>query len=316
MAKRFMQSLAALILILTVAFLGLGLTPGSAEAAKGKFYVIGTGPAGPKTATLQALETIEKMDAIVAPARHAKLFAKYIGKTPVVADPWRNIWDYKGKPYSKLSKEELAAYKVERFKSRDRTVAMIKELMAKGKNVGLLDFGNPCLFGPSHWFVEHFKKDEIVIIPGMGCDSAAMAALGASTIPAHGTRFVVQTAPFFLMDRAASPGMGFNPDSPEAQQVLADLARHEHTLILYMALKDPIKLFKTLGRHWAKDMPAACVFWAGYPDKQQVVRGTVGDLGPKLASMPEHMMGLLFVGRFLEGKPYEAAMYRHQGGKK
>jgi precorrin-4 methylase len=316
MGKRILQTCTALVLFFSSFVLASGLTPASAQVEQGKFYVIGTGPAGPKTATLQALEAMEKMDAIVAPARHAKLFAKYIGNIPVVADPWQNIWDYKGKPYNKLSKEDLAKFRVERFKCRDRTVAKIRELMKKGQNVALLDSGNPCLFGPSHWYVEQFDKEEMVIIPGLGCDAAAMAALGASTIPAHGTRFVVQTAPFFLMDRSARPGMGFDPDSAEAKEVLADLAKHEHTLILYMALKDPVKLFKTLGRHWSKDIPAACVFWAGYPEKQQVVRGTVGDMGPKLAAMPERMMGLLFVGRFLEGKPYEAAMRRRQSGKK
>jgi len=42
---------------------------------RGHFYVIGTGPAGPEMATLQALETIKKMDYIIASARKAKLFA-------------------------------------------------------------------------------------------------------------------------------------------------------------------------------------------------------------------------------------------------
>lgn len=314
MSKRVTNVLMVLFFSCAVAVLGLGPGAAPAQAKQGKFYVIGTGPAGPQTATLQALETMQRMDAIVAPKRMVKRFAKYIGDKPVVADPWQNIWTYKGKPYSKLTPEELAEFRVERFKSRDRVVAKIKEFMARGKDVALLDSGNPCLFGPSHWYVEQFDRKNMVIIPGMGCDAAAMAALGQSTIPAHGARMVVQTAPFFLMDRAARPGMGFDPDTPDARQVLADLARHEHTLVLYMALKDPLKLFKALGRHWPADMPAACVYWAGYPDKQRVVRGTVGDLGPKLAADPERMMGLLFVGRFLKGKPYEAAMRRHQGG--
>jgi precorrin-4 methylase len=307
MGKRL---LAIMVLLAAAAALGLG--PGAAQAGPGKFHVIGTGPAGPQTATLQALQAIERMDAIVAPKRMAERFAQYIGDKPVVADPWKNIWDYRGKPYGELDQREMAEFRVERFRSRDRVVAKIRRLMARGKDVGLLDSGNPCLFGPSHWYVEQFQPSEVVIIPGMGSDAAAMAALGRSTIPARGARFVVQTAPFFLMDRAARPGMGFDADSPESRRVLADLARHEHTLVLYMALKQPVKLFEALGRHWPADMPAACVYWAGYPDKQKVVRGTVGDLGPKLARDPERMMGLVFVGRFLEGKPYEQAMRRHQ----
>ena len=306
------------MLCLTLAWLAagavLGLGPGAVPALagpQGKFYVIGTGPAGPQTATLQALETIKRMDAILAPQRQAQIYAQYIGKVPVIMDPWQGIWSYKGKPYSKLTLRELDEFRVERFRVRDERVKKIKQLMAQGQNVALLDWGNPCLFGPSHWYVEKFKPEEVVIIPGMGCDAAAMAALGRSTIPAHSTRFLVQTAPFFLFNRAPNPGMGFDAESEAGLQAMRDLAKHEHTLIIYMGLKDPVKLFKTLGRFLPADLPAACVFYAGYPGKERVVRGTVADLGAKLAADKERFMGLLFVGRFLSGTPYEDAMHRH-----
>jgi precorrin-4 methylase len=210
----------------------------------------------------------------------------------------------------------MAEFRVERFKGRDENVARIKELLAQGKNVGLLDSGNPCLFGPSHWYTECFAPEERVIIPGMGCDAAAMAALQSSTIPAHGTRFVLQTAPFFLFGRKPEMSLGFDADSPETKQVLTDLAKYEHTMVIYMGLKDPVKLFNALGRHLPKDMPAACVFYAGYPGKERVMKGTVGDMGSRLANDKERFMGLLFIGRFLEGRPYEEAMKRHQGEAK
>lgn len=307
-----------LMVIIILMAAALGLVPGAAPAAEtkpGHFYVIGTGPSGPQMATLQALETMKRMHALVAPERMVKQFAEYVGDKPVIVDPWKGIWDYKGKPFRKLSKADLAEFRKERFRIRDANVARIKELLAQGKDVALLDSGNPCLFGPSHWYVEQFKPEQVKIIPGMGCDAAAMAALGQSTIPSHKARFVVQTAPFFLLDNQARSSMDFDPDSPGAQKTLADLARHQHTMILYMALKDPEKLFKVLRRHMPADMPAACVYWAGYEGKQRVVRGTLADMGTKLAKDPERFMGLIFVGRFLEGKPYEAAMRRHQGEK-
>ncbi len=308
----------ATICLLMVAA-ALVLSPAVAGAwGRGTFYVIGTGPSGPQNATLRALDTIKKMDFIIADDRHRKLFADYIGDTPILFHPWKGRWDYKGKPVRTLTKEERAKYKVERFKGRDRNVAIIKEALAKGKNVGLLDSGNPCLFGPSHWYVEFFDPNDVVIVPGMGCDAAAMAALKRSTIPAHGTRFVVQTAPMFLIGRSgANASMKFDPDSPQGQQVLKDLAKYDHTLILYMALGNPVKLFDNLGRHLPADMPVACVFWAGYPEKERVLKGTVGDMGSKLAKDKERFFGLLFIGRFLEGQPYEQAMRRGQArGKK
>ena len=268
---------------------------------RGHFYVIGTGPAGPRTATLQALDTIKQMDVIIASDKHVKLFAEYIGNKSFLFDPWTGFWDYKGKSYGKLSKEEMAEFKVERFRIRDERVEKIKAFLAQGKDVGLLDSGNPCLFGPSHWYIEHFDPQDVVIIPGMGCDAAAMAALGKSTIPSHDTRFVMQTSPFFLMDK-----------DMKDRQILKDLTKYPITMVLYMALGKSEELFASLGEVLSADMPCAVVYWAGYPDRQRILRGTVADMGEKLSKDKEKFMGLLFIGRFLEGKPYEKAMKRHQ----
>ena len=294
-----MNKIKKFVLLAMFAMAAAGwLWPSQAAAwSRGHFYVIGTGPAGPRTATLQALDTIKRMDAIVAPNKHVKLFMEYVGKKPVLFDPWTGIWDYKGKMQQKLSKEELAKFKVERFRIRDERVRQMKGLLAEGKDVGLLDCGNPCLYGPSHWYVETFDPQDVVIIPGMGCDAAAMAALGKSTIPAHDTRFVMQTAPFSLM------GWGMKD-----LQILKDMAKYPTTMILYMALGEPERLFAALGGLLPPDMPCAVVYWAGYPDRERILRGTVADMGEKLSKDKERFMGLLLIGRFLEGKPYESAM--------
>jgi len=31
----------------------------------------------------------------------------------------------------------------------------------------LLDEGDPCVFGPSHWFIEGFREEEVEIVPGV-----------------------------------------------------------------------------------------------------------------------------------------------------
>ena len=292
-------------LSLLIAIFGCAIAvfwPGNAIAAwgRGHFYVIGTGPAGPQTATLQALETIRRMDVIIAPEKHLSYFADYAGNKTALFDPWSGFWDYKGKPYGTLNPEERTKFQVARFEIRDERVARIKTLMKEGKDVGLLDSGNPCLFGPSHWYVEQFDPTDVVIIPGMGCDAAAMAALGKSTIPSYDTRFVLQASPGFLTNKGA-----------EGSQILADLAKYPTTMVLYMALRQRDQLFATLGNYLPADMPCAVVFWAGYPEKQRVVRGVLSDMAEKLSKEKEDFMGLLFIGRFLDGKPYESAMKRH-----
>jgi len=290
-----------LFAVITLTVVTVSWPSQAAAWGRGHFYVIGTGPAGPKTATLQALETIKKMEVIVASDQHVRLFAEYVGDKPVLFDPWTDIWDYKGKPQQKLNREELAQFKVERFRIRDERVAQFKRLLTEGKDIGLLDSGNPCLYGPSHWYAEQLDPEDLVIIPGMGCDAAAMAALGKSTIPAHDTHFVIQTAPFSLL------GWGMKD-----RQVLRDLAKYPSTMVFYMALWKPKELFAALKEVLPPDTPCAVVYWAGYPDRERILRGTVADMGEKVSKDKERFMGLLLVGRFMEGKPYETAMKRMQ----
>ena len=259
--------------------------------------MIGTGPAGPRMATLQALDTLKRMDVVVAPQKHVALFAEYVTGKPILFDPWTDIWDYKGKSMWNLDKTELAAFEKDRLSIREERVARIKALLTEGKDVGLMDHGNPCLYGPSHWYTEQFDPQDVVIIPGMGCDAAAMAALGRSTIPAHDARFVIQTSPFSMMEWGARD-----------RQVLKDLARYPCTMIFYMALWNPEVLFRELKAHLPADMPCAVVFWAGDPDRERILRGTVADMAERLAKESEKFMGLVLVGRFLSGRPYDAAM--------
>ncbi len=295
--KRRVRPLIILCAALVMGTAGAVTPSGAAAWGRGHFYVIGTGPAGPATATLEALETMQKMDAFMAPPDHVKLFSEYVAGRPVLFDPWTGIWDYEGKSMWKLDEADLARFKEERFRIREERVGLVKSLLAQGKDVGLLDSGNPCLYGPSHWYAEQFDPRDVVIIPGMGCDAAAMAALGKSTIPAYDTRFVIQTSPFSLMRWAGKDG-----------QALKALSQFPFTMILYMALWKPQELFESLRRVLPGDTPCAVVFWAGYPDRERILRGTVGDMAEKLAKEKEKFMGLLLIGRFLEGKPYEAAM--------
>lgn len=271
---------------------------------RGRFYIIGTGPSGPQMATLQALDTIQRMDGIVASKEHVELFADYLKSKTILFDPWEGLFDYKGRFFRELSREDMARFMKERIRKVNERVALIKSLLGKGKNVGLLDSGNPALFAPGHWYVEQFDTEDVVIIPGMGSDAAAMAALGKSVIPAYDTRCVLQTSPIYLM----SPMMG-------GLQMFKDIGKYA-TLVLYNALGNPEQLFMTLSTIYPSDMPCAVVYWAGYPEKQKIVRGTVADMGPKLAREEEKYMGILLIGRFLEGKPYEAAMNRQKIIKK
>lgn len=285
-------------------------TSASPNFHHGFFYVIGCGPGGPQTATLQALETMARMDVILAPARQARLFADYIGDIPIPFDPWEGFWDYQGKHFATLGPEESKLFRRHRAQMQEQHLGEIRTLLERGKDVALLEFGNPCLFGPGQIYAEQLKPQEVIIIPGMGADAAALAALGASILPAHEARFLLQAAPFVLSGQGLSPDMSLNEPDQQAQELLALLAKQEHSAVFYMALAAAPSLFKILGRYLPPDLPCAVVFWAGDLERQRVLRGTLASLPAKLEQDPERFMGLLFLGRFLEGKPFTRAHNR------
>ena len=276
----------------------------------GFFYLIGCGPSGPQTATLQALETIERMDVILAPARQARDFADYIQDIPVAFDPWEGFWDYEGKHFATLTPEETKLFRAHRARMLSDHLAQIRGYLDQGLDVGLLEFGNPCLFGPGHTYAEQLKPQEVIIIPGMGADAAALAFMKTSILPSHDARFLLQAAPFVLTGQGPQPDMSLDQPDAQAQELLELLGRQEHSAILYMALADADNLFKLLGRYLPADLPCAVVFWAGDPERQRVLRGTIADMAAQLRDDPERFMGLLFLGRFLEGKPFSAANQR------
>lgn len=276
----------------------------------GFFYVIGCGPGGPQTATLQALETMARMDVILAPARQARLFAAYIGDIPIPFDPWEGFWDYQGRHFATLGPEESKLFRRHRARRQEQHLAEIRALLEQGKDVALLEFGNPCLFGPGQIYAEQLRPQEVIIIPGMGADAAALAALGASILPAHDARFLLQAAPFVLGGQGLSPDMSLHEPDQQAQELLTLLARQEHSAVFYMALAAAPRLFKILGRYLPPDLPCAVVFWAGDLERQRVLRGTLATLPAQLEQDPERFMGLLFLGRFLEGKPFTSAHNR------
>jgi precorrin-4 methylase len=276
--------------------LGWSLCPAPpAAAGRGKLHVIGLGPAGPRTATLQAVETIRRMDALVSGRRHLEPFAEYIGDTPVWFDHLEGLWDYHGKFFTRLGPEELAEFEARRARLTRERLERIEAALAAGKNLGMLESGNPCVFSSSHWYTERMDPADVVFIPGMGSDAAAMAALGASAIPAHGSRFLLQSAPFVITDDG------------QDLEALEDLAPHRPGMVFYMALKKPGPFLAALRGAFGPGTPCAAVYFAGYPDKEKVVRGTLADMEAKVARVPERYFGILFVGDFLRGKPYLAA---------
>jgi uroporphyrin-III C-methyltransferase len=262
-----------------------------AHPTSGTFYVVSTGPAGPELATLKALETMKHADLVLSDPRTAKRFQAYL-KGKKVEDPWKELWSYQGKIWMK----DLASFKPEerpkivalKTKERDAFVKQMRALLAQGKNVVLLDGGDPTIYSRAYWLLEGLPLDQVEIIPGVGAYTAAMAALKKAST-GGGARFVAQTAPFAFYGKK---------DRGDLAQALSHF---NGTLVFYMGLTEIKSLVDLLKKYNPGDLPIAVVYYAGYPQKQKVVQGTLDNILTEIAPEKEKWMGMIIVGRALTG---------------
>ena len=281
-------ALAACSLILLFATTADASVEGSKQ---GKCYVIGAGPAGPEHATGKAIEIMQAADVIFCSDDVLKRFSDVLKAKTILGNPWRGKFKYSWRDVQKLGPKEKKRYEQERIHFWDETAARIRNEVSQGKIVAVIDSGDPCVFGPSHRVIEGLREDEVEIVPGLGCFQAAMAALKKSSIPAYDTRFVMLTAPMFLFGR------------PEDEAILKDLSKYPVTMAFYMALNYADTLFDKLKTYYPIDLPVAVVYNAGFPEKEKVIKGTLDTIVEKVKTEKENWLGMIIVGRCLEGQP-------------
>lgn len=281
--KFYLPGIIFLIMVFTT---GLAL----AEPPKsGKFFLVGLGPAGPEHTTLKALETIKKADLVLCHPELAAPFQTYLqGKE--VFDPWKELWVNPEKKH--LKPEERRALLAEKNKQRDEFIKQMKARLSQGQNIALLTGGDPTVYSRTFWLMQGLEENTVEIIPGLGAVTASMAALKRASTGAK-ARFVVQTS--------ASSFFG----KTDSDDLARDLSRYNGTLVFYMGLKEIDKLVPTLKKYHPGDLPVAIVYYAGYPEKEKVVHGTLDTILAKVTPEQEKWWGMIIVGRCLETTAYE-----------
>jgi precorrin-4 methylase len=283
--------LAKLIFITVLLFLFGMIFSVAAFAGAGKLSLVSTGPGDPQHITVKALNTIKNADLVLCSPQSAKQLQEVLqGKR--VEDPWQELWFYQGKPWMKdlatFKPEERAKIVAEKKRQRDEYVKNLKGLLAQGQKVALLDSGDPTVYSRAFWLLEGLEEDQVEIIPGVGAMTAAMAALKKAST-GGGARFVAQTAPFSFFGK------------PDRDDLARDLSRQPGTLVFYMGLTEIGKIVDALKKFNPGDLPVAVVYYAGYPQKEKVVKGTLDNIMGKIAQEKEKWMGMIIVGRCLTG---------------
>ena len=89
---------------------------------------------------------------------------------------------------------------------------------------------------------------------------------------------------------------------PEKEN-MASLAAHKATMIIFLSVGQIGSLAGTLAESYGWETPAAVVYKASWPE-EKIVRGTLKDIGEKVAEAGIKKTALIVVGEFL-GNDYE-----------
>lgn len=227
----------------------------------GKIYFIGGGPGDPELLTLKAKRIIESADVII--------YADSLVH-PSVCD---------------FAKPDAEIYGSKMLNLDEITEMEIKSA-GEGKIVARIQSGDPSVYGA---ILEQMRILEEAgvdyeIIPGVSAAFAAAAQLKTEfTVPE-----VSQTIIFTRFEGRV--GM------PEGEK-LKDLAAHGCTLVLFLSITRINTLVKDLlaGGKYTEDTPVAVSYRVGWPDEQMIL-GTIGDIGPKVKESGITLQAMVLVG--------------------
>ncbi|WP_207484161.1 precorrin-4 C(11)-methyltransferase [Arenibaculum pallidiluteum] len=181
----------------------------------------------------------------------------------------------------------------------DEIIAEIQAAHARGQDVARVHSGDPSLYGAIGEQMRRLDRLGIPyeICPGVPAYAAAAAALRTElTLPE-----VAQTV---ILTRTA---MQSSP-MPN-QETLGVLGASGATLAIHLSIRNLGHIVETLSPLYGADCPVAVVYRASWPD-EQVIRGTLADIRPKVRAAKLTRTALVLVGRVLEPQDFrDSALY-------
>jgi len=256
----------------------------AAFGAEGKLSLVSSGTGDIDNMTLKAYKTMQEADIFFTMRGKAGKFEEIIGKKPVYPaghalfgtsskHKWMKLENDKGETVEKTA-DEIA-------KIEQNYKELIRSTIKDGKNVAIIDNGDPTIFGPHIYFMKEFKDLNPQVIPGISSFNAANAALQRSIVAGvqdvKGVTLTVGSAKNQLIEKLAPTGS---------------------TMVFFMDRK--FEDFIThLKKHYKKDTGIAIVMDAGESAKERVVTGTLENIREKIAQDKIPFNHLVYVGNFL-----------------
>lgn len=230
-------------------------------------HFIGAGPGDPELLTIKGKRLIDEADVII--------YAGSLVNPQVLKD----------------AKKEAKIYNSASM-NLDEVIEVMKEAEEKGMTVARVHTGDPAVYGAHREQMDRLDQlgIEYDVVPGVSSFLAAAAVLKKEyTLPG-----VSQTVILTRME-------GRTP-MPEGEK-LADLAKHQATMIIFLSVGQIQLLSETLKESYSQDTPVAVVYKATWED-QKIVAGTLKDIAGKVKEAGITKTALTVVGGFL-GDEYE-----------
>jgi precorrin-4/cobalt-precorrin-4 C11-methyltransferase len=232
-----------------------------------RVYIIGAGPGDPKLLTLRGAELIARCPVV--------LYTGSLVPPEVIAH---------ARADAKVSDSSGMTL--------DQIVEIIVAARDADQDVARVHTGDPLIFGSTAEQMRRFDALGIAyeIVPGVSSFSAAAAAVGRElTLP--------ELSQTVILTRAEG-----RTAMPEGEK-LADLARHQATLVLFLSITLLGRVARDLAPIYGDDCPAFVIHRASWPD-QVIVRGTLADIFAKAREAKITSQSIILVGRVLTAKDF------------
>jgi precorrin-4/cobalt-precorrin-4 C11-methyltransferase len=271
-----------------LAVLSLVLAAGWGQYAQagenGRLYLVSVGSGDSDNITLRAMNVIKDSEIIFCSTKMRDQFAILLqGKE--IHDPGFGIFGVYGKTPEEGKQSKRFNYE-EKMKEFDTINTIIRNAVKAGKNVSVLDSGDPTIYGPNVWYMEAFEDLNPEIVPGVSSFNTANAALKKGVTSGILAHSVILTASFGQEEY-------LGPDSIEK------LSENRATMVFFTMFLDMEEVVKKLKTHYPPETPLAIVLFAGYRDREEIIQGTLDTIVEQTKGRKLPHEHLIYVGDFL-----------------
>jgi precorrin-4 methylase len=243
--------------------------------------------------TLEAVSAMGKADTFIASEDMARQFAHYMAGKPVLFDPMRNAEPVFRRNHPDLKPDEIRSKLAEQ---RSADMQTIRDTLAAGKTVALLDHGDPTVYGGWQHWLEPEVAGRFHVVTGVSAYNTANALFANEKIFSGISAFSKANTGNLLCNSGSA--ILTAPASLTANEnLLKAVAASGDMVAIFMALTELKTLVPLLQQHYPDTTPVAIAYHAGIARQERIVRTTLQELHAVVEREGERMMGMLYIGK-------------------